>query len=114
MKQNVFSGIFRPFLLFSLALLPSLAATATVPTRPNILLILAEDMGFSDLGAFGGKIATPLLNQLAADGLRMTNFHVAATCSSTRAMLMTGLDHHRAALAPAGTSGEYRTLPGPL
>mgnify|MGYP002682706637 CR=1 FL=1 len=53
----------------------------------------------ADVGAFGGEIATPHIDRLAADGLRMTGFHVAATCSPTRAMLMTGVDHHRAGLA---------------
>lgn len=68
-------------------------------SRPNFLLILADDMGFSDLGAFGGEISTPNLDQLATTGLRMTNFHTTPTCSPTRAELLTGVDHHRAGLA---------------
>lgn len=67
--------------------------------RPNFLVILADDMGFSDLGAFGGEISTPNLDQLATAGLRMTNFHATPTCSPTRAELLTGVDHHRAGLA---------------
>lgn len=88
-------GYCRTLLVFLSLALPNLAAAE----RPNILLILADDMGFSDVGAFGGEIATPHLDQLANTGLRMTNFHVAATCSPTRAMLLTGVDHHRAGIA---------------
>ena len=66
--------------------------------HPNILLIVADDLGYSDLGSWGGEISTPALDRLAAEGVRYTNFHVAATCSPTRAMLMTGMDHHRAGL----------------
>lgn len=66
--------------------------------RPNILLIVADDLGYSDLGSWGGEINTPVLDRLAAEGVRYTNFHVAATCSPTRAMLMTGMDHHRVGL----------------
>lgn len=67
-------------------------------TRPNILIIVADDLGYSDLGSFGGEIETPNLDALANAGIRMTNFHVAPTCSPTRAMLLTGVDNHRAGL----------------
>ncbi len=73
-------------------------ATGVQGDRPNILLIVADDLGYSDLGAWGGEINTPVLDKLANEGVRYTNFHVAATCSPTRAMLMTGIDHHRAGL----------------
>ena len=66
--------------------------------RPNVLLIVADDMGFTDLGVFGGEIGTPNLDQLANNGLRLTNFHVAPTCSPTRAMLLSGTDSHIAGL----------------
>lgn len=58
--------------------------------RPNVLLIVADDLGFSDVGAFGGEIETPNLDQIAAEGLRMTDFHTASACSPTRAMLLSG------------------------
>lgn len=74
------------------------AAAAGKPARPNVLIIVADDLGYSDLGAFGGEIATPNLDALATAGLRLTEFHTAATCSPTRAMLMSGTDHHRAGL----------------
>jgi arylsulfatase len=66
--------------------------------RPNFLVIVADDLGFSDLGAFGGEISTPNLDALAARGVRMTGFHTAPTCSPTRAMLLSGVDNHRAGL----------------
>jgi len=66
--------------------------------RPNFLVIVADDLGFSDLGAFGGEIATPHLDALATAGLRFTDFHTAPACSPTRAMLLTGTDHHIAGL----------------
>lgn len=66
--------------------------------RPNILLIVADDLGFSDIGAFGGEIETPNLDRLANEGLRLTGFHSAPACSPTRASLLTGLDHHVAGL----------------
>lgn len=65
-------------------------------TRPNILLIVADDLGYSDLGAYGGEISTPVLDDLAGSGVMMTNFHVAPTCSVTRSMLMSGTDSHLA------------------
>jgi arylsulfatase A-like enzyme len=71
--------------------------------RPNFLVIVADDLGFSDVGAFGGEIATPHLDRLAHDGLRLTDFHSAATCSPTRAMLLSGTDHH---IAGIGTMAE--------
>lgn len=70
------------------------AAAAESDERPNIVLIVADDMGFSDLGSFGGEIRTPNVDDLAAGGMRYTSFYVSATCSPTRSMLMTGLDNH--------------------
>ncbi len=65
---------------------------------PNFLVIVADDLGFSDLGAFGGEIRTPNLDALAQRGVRFTNFHTAPACSPTRAMLLTGTDPHRVGL----------------
>ena len=70
-------------------------ALAAPPSRPNIVLLLADDWGFSDVGAFGGEIATPHLDELARRGVRFSNFHVSASCSPTRSMLLTGVDNHR-------------------
>ncbi|KAK5105705.1 hypothetical protein LTR62_002358 [Meristemomyces frigidus] len=66
--------------------------------RPNFLVIVADDLGFSDLSCFGGEIRTPNLDRLASKGLRFTDFHAAAACSPSRAMIMTGTDHHIAGL----------------
>ncbi len=66
--------------------------------QPNILLIVADDLGFSDVGAFGSEIETPYLDALAQEGLRLTDFHSAPACSPTRAMLLTGTDHHIAGI----------------
>lgn len=54
--------------------------------RPNFLLIVADDLGFSDLGCFGGEIRTPNIDKLARKGVRFTDFHAAAACSPSRAM----------------------------
>jgi len=63
-------------------------------TKPNILLIVADDLGFSDIASFGGNIQTPTLDQMAKEGLRFSNFHVQPTCSPTRSSLLTGNDNH--------------------
>ena len=95
--------------------------TSNKAKRPNFLVIVADDLGFSDLGCFGGEIRTPNLDKLASNGLRFTDFHAAAACSPSRAMyvtlvgenllrkdqrlttcpydrIMTGTDHHIAGL----------------
>jgi len=66
--------------------------------QPNFLIVVADDLGFSDTSPYGGEIKTPTLERLAKDGIRLTNFHTAAACSPTRAMLMSGTDHHIAGL----------------
>lgn len=67
-------------------------------SKPNILLIVADDMGYSDVGAFGGEISTPNLDNLAARGMVLSNFHTGPTCSVSRSMLMSGEDNHIAGL----------------
>ena len=74
--------------------------------KPNILLVVADDLGFSDIGCFGGEIATPTLDDLAKEGVRLTNFHVLPTCSPSRSVLLSGMDNH---LAGMGTMDEIRT-----
>src|SRR5215471_11997146 len=64
--------------------------------RPNIVIILADDMGFSDLGCYGSEISTPNLDRLAARGARFTRFYNAARCCPSRAALLTGLYPHQA------------------
>ncbi len=84
------------FLLLKLLCLAALSLSAASAPRPNILLILADDLGFSDLGCYGSSIATPNLDRLAAGGLRFTQFYNAARCCPTRAALLTGLYPHQA------------------
>ncbi len=74
--------------------------------QPNILLIVADDLGFSDVGSFGGEIATPTLDRLANEGLLLSNFHVLPTCSPSRSVLLSGTDNH---VAGMGTMGEVKT-----
>ena len=78
----------------------------TKAKRPNILLIVADDMGYSDIGSFGSEINTPTLDTLAKEGLQLTNFHVLPTCSPSRSVLLSGVDNHKAGL---GTMGELTT-----
>src|SRR6476660_9520444 len=66
--------------------------------RPNIVLIVADDLGYSDLGCFGSEISTPNIDALASQGQLFTNFYTAATCSPSRAMLLSGTDNHVAGL----------------
>lgn len=63
--------------------------------RPNILVVLFDDVGFSDFGCYGSAIRTPAIDRLAAGGLRYTGFHTTAMCSTTRAALLSGRNHHR-------------------
>ncbi|MBD3265362.1 sulfatase-like hydrolase/transferase [bacterium] len=72
--------------------------------RPNIIVIMADDMGFSDPGCFGGEIQTPHLDRLARNGIRFTQFYNCARCCPTRASLMTGLYPHQVGLAKNGRS----------
>lgn len=88
--------------------------TEAQPKRPNVVLILADDLGYSDLGSYGGEIRTPNLDALAASGMQMTNFHVGPTCSPTRAMLLSGTDNHLAGLGTMNgmESPEQKGQPG--
>lgn len=82
------------------------ARAAQQDQRPNVLLVVVDDMGYSDIGPFGGEIRTPNLDALARSGMVLSDFHTAPTCSPTRSMLMSGTDNH---LAGLGTMGEILT-----
>ncbi|MDX1481461.1 MAG: arylsulfatase [Woeseiaceae bacterium] len=86
-----------------------MAGASLADERPNILLIVADDLGYSDLGAYGGEIRTPHLDDLARGGLQLTGYRTSPTCGPTRAMLMTGVDHHRAGIGTNAAS--LRRLP---
>lgn len=94
---------FRLTVLLACALVGSGQALAQ-DQRPNILLIVADDAGYADIGSFGGEIQTPNIDALAATGVRFTQFGVSATCSPTRSMLLTGTDNH---LTGLGNMAEF-------
>ena len=80
------------------------SAETAVQDSPNIMLILADDLAYSDLGAYGSEIETPNIDLLAKQGVMFTRFHTSAMCSPSRAMLLTGVDQHKNGY---GTMGEY-------
>ena len=81
-----------------LALLFFLGIGASASERPNLVLILADDLGYSDLGCYGGEIETPNLDALAAGGLKFARFYNAGRCCPTRASLLTGVFPHQAGI----------------
>ena len=93
---------------------PSAANADEEVVRPNILLIVADDAGYADIGSFGSEIQTPNIDALAAVGVRFTDFHASATCSPTRSMLLTGVDNHLAGLGNMAefTAPNQKGLPG--
>jgi len=105
----------RDIAIFLLGVALVLAGTVVIadepapPQRPNIVVIVADDLGYSDLGSFGGEIRTPNLDALAAEGTRFANFHVSGECSPTRAMLLTGVRSHR-----TGVGAMHESVPREL
>ena len=81
--------------VFSVVLILLFVNLAVGAERPNVVLILADDLGFTDISPFGSEISTPNIAKLAADGFSFTNYHTAANCAPARAMLLTGVDSHR-------------------
>ena len=75
------------------------AGAVKAAQQPNIILILADDLGFTDIAPYGSEISTPSLTALANEGIQFTNYHTAASCASSRAMLLTGVDNHRAGVS---------------
>jgi arylsulfatase A len=101
------------------ATMPALAAATELPERPNIVIILMDDLGYADIGAFGATAyATPNIDRLAAEGRRFTDFHTSsAVCSASRAALMTGCYHERVSIigalggnSPIGINADELTL----
>jgi arylsulfatase len=79
-------------LAFLVTLAISLSPLVAAEQKPNIVLIVADDLGFSDLGCYGGEIRTPHLDRLAKEGLRFTQFYNNAVCNVTRAAMLTGVN----------------------
>jgi arylsulfatase len=105
MKSFPNQKYFRPlcFLLFNL-----LATVVVVAERPNVVMIFADDLGYSDIGCYGGEIETPNLDKLANNGLRLTQFYNTGRCCPSRACLLTGLYPHQAGMGLM----VYRNYPG--
>ena len=92
--MNPIRFIMLAALTLALSDLALIASAADTPRRPNVVIIVADDLGFADMGMFGGEIHTPNLDALAKGGVRFTDFHTGATCSPSRAMLFSGTDNH--------------------
>jgi arylsulfatase A-like enzyme len=95
-----------PFSMIFAAIALIAGPSSAAETRPNILLIVVDDMGYSDITPFGGEIDTPNISALAESGMLFTDFHTAPTCSPTRSMMLSGTDNH---LAGMGSMGEVLT-----
>jgi arylsulfatase len=78
--------------------LAAVAGLVRAADQPNVIIIMADDVGYSDIGCYGGEIATPNLDALAAGGVRFTQFYNTARCCPTRAALLTGLYPHQAGI----------------
>ena len=102
------------FLSYGSALLMMGTLPLQAATKPNILLIMVDDMGWSDLGCFGSEIKTPHIDSLAEQGITFTDFHTSVSCSPTRSMLLSGTDNHLAGLGNMGEllSPEQKGKPG--
>ena len=103
-RLSTVASVWKPFksnqvlrtlgIIIMVVVLAAPAIAADAPRRPNIVIILADDMGFADMGAFGSEIKTPNFDSLAKDGVRFTNFYTHASCSPTRSILLSGVDSH--------------------
>ena len=90
-------------------LVSCLTRSVRAESQPNILVILSDDMGYSDIGCYGGEIETPTLDRLARDGIRFTQFYNTGRCCPTRASLLSGLYPHQAGI---GHMMDDRGFPG--
>ena len=102
--MRLFATIF--FCIFSL----SIQST----NRPNIVLILIDDLGLTDLQSYGGEISTPNINALSKEGMLFSNYHTTPECAPSRAMLLTGMDNHNTGIPmiPEVMPWKYRDIPG--
>ena len=107
-RPNILRAV--PYLVWALLLALTgcggRSGSAERDPRPNVLLIVADDLGYTDLGVYGGEIGTPNLDALARQGVMFTDFHASSTCSPSRAMLLSGVDNH---LAGLGTMAHDQT-----
>src|SRR5436190_22428392 len=107
-----------PFRLIAFVLLSAtlcgFSSASYAAKRPNILIIMSDDMGFSDLGCYGSDIQTPNLDSLAKNGLRFTQFYNNARCCPTRASLLSGLYPHQAGVGHMTQDAGYEGYSGTL
>ena len=99
------------FAFFCLTITQQVNSQQKNKQQPNIIVILSDDMGYSDIGCFGSEIRTPNIDKLASRGLRFTQFYNTARCSPSRAALLTGLYPHQAGMGHL-SSDNYPTIPG--
>ncbi|WP_224490893.1 arylsulfatase [Robertkochia flava] len=99
---------------FALVLLACQQAPAQQSNRPNMVLIVADDLGFGDIGCYGGDIETPNIDALARNGIRFSSFHTAPMCAPTRAMLLTGNDNHIAGMGIQDFTSDHFGYEGQL
>src|SRR5262245_53362645 len=104
-NENIISEIFTMYATVFCFILAFVPATTTLQnnilttSRPNFLIIVADDLGYTDISPYGSEISTPNLEYLASNGgILFTDFHTASACSPTRAMLLSGTDHHLAGI----------------
>jgi arylsulfatase len=109
LRTTPFSLSVAALVIVSLHLVAESRLSAAAAQRPNIVLIMSDDMGYSDIGCYGGEIQTPVLNSLASGGLRFTQFYNTGRCCPTRASLLTGLYPHQAGV---GWMLQDQGLPG--
>ena len=95
LQRGIFAWLL-PALMAGCGSEPPAGSDGDTGPRPNVILIVADDMGYNELGAWGSEIATPNLDELAFGGLRFTNFHAAPSCAPARAMLLSGTSNHQA------------------
>jgi arylsulfatase len=96
MKEEI-KWIIGFWLIFCIGIQPAKAQTK-IDARPNILLIVADDLGYADLGCYGGEIKTPNIDLLAKQGIQFTHFHTSPLCAPTRSMILSGNDNHVAGM----------------
>jgi arylsulfatase A-like enzyme len=87
---------------------------STALPRPNVIFVFADDLGYSDLGCYGGEIRTPNLDRLGRDGVRLTQFYNTARCSPSRASLLTGLHPHQIGVGILTNDDRPEGYPGTL
>lgn len=112
-RKIIFRQLMQGILSIMFILGASLCAADQPDTRPNILLIVADDLGYADLGVFGSDIRTPNIDELAKQGVIFSQFHTAPMCAPTRAMLLSGNNNHVAGMADQGPHGFMKeSVPG--